>query len=397
MKEIKDFIAPHIAELPPSGIRKFFDIASSMKGVLSLSIGEPDFDTPWRVTRAGISSLERGGTHYTSNWGRIELRRLIARYMEERYGVSYCPDDEILITIGASEGIDLVLRTLIDPSNRDEVIIPDPSYVSYAPNVRAVGGVPVAVRLNAENGFKLTADQLEKAITPKTKVVILPFPNNPTGAVMNRAELEALAAVIKKHDIMVLSDEIYAELTYGEAAHTSFASIEGMYERTLVINGFSKSFAMTGWRVGFLCGNRDVLALCQRIHQYVIMCVPTVSQCAAEEALSASFETDYADIRQMREAYDRRRRLLVTRLNEIGLACHEPMGAFYVFPNVTGASGLNSEEFCTRLLNEKKIAIVPGNAFGPAGEGHARISYAASEETILTALRRMEEFLNGKV
>lgn len=393
MKQAKDFIAPRIAALPPSGIRKFFDIASRMTGVVSLSIGEPDFDTPWLYTRAGIGCLERGGTHYTSNRGRLELRKAISRYMERRFGVGYDPETQIVVTIGASEAIDLALRTVIDAG--DEVLVPDPSYVSYMPNVVIAGGTAVPVPITMENGFILTPEALEKAVTPRTKALILPYPNNPTGGVMGLRQLEALARFVEKHDLLVISDEIYAELTYGDEKHVSFASLPGMYGRTLVVNGFSKAFAMTGWRVGFLCGDAEILAAANKIHQYVIMCVPTASQAAAEEALKAGFASGFSDVARMVAAYDRRRRLLVSRLNAVGYRCHEPLGAFYAYPSIW-ESGQTSEDFCTGLLNDKHVAVVPGNAFGPRGEGHVRISYAASEENINTALRRMEEYLNER-
>lgn len=390
MKPVSELISNRIKSAPPSGIRKFFDIASEMSGVISLSIGEPDFDTPWPITKAGVESLRSGYTHYTSNWGRTELRGGISEYLNDRFGVHY-ELDQILVTVGASEAIDLSLRTILEPG--DEVLIPDPSYVSYAPNVIIAGGTPVPVRTDVKDAFRLTAEQLKAAITPRTKAIILPYPNNPTGAVMEKQYLESIALMLKDTDIIVIADEIYAELTYG-AEHTCFASLPDMYERTLLISGFSKSFAMTGWRIGYLCGNHELVAQAQKIHQYTIMCVPTASQFAAAEALRLGKLNNYADIKSMHEQYNRRRRLLVDELNKIGLDCLEPKGAFYAFPSIK-KSGLTSEEFCTQLLYGKKVAIVPGSAFGEAGEGFVRISYAASEDNIITALRRMREFLDA--
>ena len=379
-----------VAAVPPSGIRRFFDIVSEMKDVVSLGVGEPDFRTPWTYSDAAIYSLRQGRTHYTSNWGLPELRRLIAEYEEARFGVSYQPEKEILVTVGASEGIDLALRALVEPG--DEVLVPNPSYVSYAPGVAFAGGTCVALPTRAEDGFKVTAETLRAAITPKTKALILPYPNNPTGGIMGRADLEAVAGVLRDTNIAVISDEIYAELTYGEARHVSFASIPGMWDRTITLNGFSKAFAMTGWRLGYACGPNELLSVMVKIHQYTIMCAPTAGQYAAVEALRFGLENDFADVRRMVDAYDRRRHLIVQGLREAGLPCHEPLGAFYAFPSVK-ETGLSSEEFCEKLLWDQRVATVPGNAFGELGEGHIRCSYAASNENILEAVRGSGEFV----
>ena len=380
-----------VADVPPSGIRKFFDVVSEMDGVISLGVGEPDFNTPWTYTDAAIYSLRRGHTHYTSNWGLIELRRAIGRYLAGRFEIEYDPADEILVTVGASEGIDLALRALVGPG--DEVIVPDPSYVSYMPNIRFAGGVCVAVPTAAEDGFRLTPERLRAAITPKTKALILPYPNNPTGAVMRREDLEKVAGVLRGTDIMVISDEIYAELTY-EGKHVSFAAIPGMWERTITLNGFSKAFAMTGWRMGFACGPREVMAVMCKIHQYTMLCAPTPGQYAALEALSSGETNDYADVRRMVDSYDRRRRLIVHGLREAGLSCHEPRGAFYAFPAVP--KGMDSQTFCEKLLWEKKVAAVPGDAFGALGDGFIRCSYAASVENIQKAVERIAAFVRGE-
>ncbi len=377
-----------VAEVPPSGIRKFFDIVSEMKDVISLSVGEPDFNTPWSYTDAAIYSLRRGHTHYTSNWGLIELRRAINRYMLDRFDVEYDPTNEILVTVGASEGIDLALRAVVEPG--DEVLVPDPSYVSYMPNIRFAGGVCVSVPTAAENGFRLTPESLRAAITPQTKALILPYPNNPTGGVMGREDLEKVAEVLRGTDIVVISDEIYAELTY-EGRHVSFASIPGMWERTVTLNGFSKAFAMTGWRMGFACGPRELMAVMCKIHQYTMLCAPTPGQYAALEALTSGEQNDYADVRRMVESYDRRRRLIVNGLRAAGLSCHEPMGAFYAFPATPG--GMNSQAFCEKLLWEKQIAVVPGDAFGTLGDGFFRCSYAASVENIKKAVGRIADLV----
>ena len=387
----ENILCRRVADVPPSGIRKFFDVVSEMDGVISLGVGEPDFNTPWTYTDAAIYSLRRGHTHYTSNWGLIELRRAINRYLTGRFETEYDPTDEILVTVGASEGIDLALRALVEPG--DEVIVPDPSYVSYMPNIRFAGGVCVAVPTVAEEGFRLTPERLRAAITPKTKALILPYPNNPTGAVMGREDLEKIAEVLRGTDIMVISDEIYAELTY-EGKHVSFAAIPGMWERTITLNGFSKAYAMTGWRMGFACGPREVMAVMCKIHQYTMLCAPTPGQYAALEALSSGEQNDYADVRRMVDSYDRRRRLIVHGLREAGLSCHEPRGAFYAFPAVP--EGMDSQTFCEKLLWEKKVAAVPGDAFGALGDGFIRCSYAASVENIQKAVERIAAFVRGE-
>ena len=387
----ENILCRRVADVPPSGIRKFFDVVSEMDGVISLGVGEPDFNTPWTYTDAAIYSLRRGHTHYTSNWGLIELRRAINRYLTGRFETEYDPTDEILVTVGASEGIDLALRALVEPG--DEVIVPDPSYVSYMPNIRFAGGVCVAVPTAAEDGFRLTPERLRAAITPRTKALILPYPNNPTGAVMEREDLEKIAEVLRGTDIMVISDEIYAELTY-EGKHVSFAAIPGMWERTITLNGFSKAFAMTGWRMGFACGPREVMAVMCKIHQYTMLCAPTPGQYAALEALSSGETNDYADVRRMVDSYDRRRRLIVHGLREAGLSCHEPRGAFYAFPAVP--EGMDSQTFCEKLLWEKKVAAVPGDAFGALGDGFIRCSYAASVENIQKAVERIAAFVRGE-
>ncbi len=374
-----------LLQIKPSGIRKFFDIASEMQDVISLSVGEPDFQTPWHVRQAGIASLERGKTKYTSNWGEIWLRKEISAYLHRRFGLTYDPKDEIVVTVGGSEAIDITLRAFINPG--DEVLIPEPCFVCYEPITTLCGGIPVPIRTRMEDRFKLTPELLKAAITPKTKLLVLPFPNNPTGGIMTKEELEAIAAVLRDTNIIVLSDEIYAELTYGRR-HVSFASIEGMRERTMVINGFSKAYAMTGWRLGYVCAPAEVARQLCKIHQFAIMCPPTTAQYAAVEALRNGDE----DIEEMRSQYDMRRRLVVGTLRGMGIDCFEPEGAFYVFPYV-GKFGLSSEEFCGRLLTEKKVAIVPGNAFGESGEGYARISYSYSISHLSKALGSIKEFI----
>lgn len=374
-----------IVNIQPSGIRKFFDIANSMKDAISLGVGEPDFDTPWHVRDEGIYSLEKGKTHYTSNAGLRELKVEIDRYLTRRCGVSYDPDDEIIVTVGGSEAIDIAMRAMLDPG--DEVLIPQPSYVSYEPCAILANGTPVIIELKAENQFRLTPEELEAAITPKTKLLVLPFPNNPTGAIMERKDLEAIAEVIIKHDIFVLSDEIYSELTYLDE-HVSIASIEGMRERTLLINGFSKAYAMTGWRLGYVCGPSLIIKQMLKIHQFAIMCAPTTSQYAAVAAL----RDGDVDVANMREEYNGRRRYLMHRFKEMGLECFEPYGAFYVFPCIK-EFGMTSEEFVTELLNSQKLAVVPGTAFGACGEGFLRISYAYSLDSLKTAMDRMEAFI----
>lgn len=377
--------ASQLLQIKPSGIRKFFDIASEMDDVISLSVGEPDFQTPWHVRQAGIASLERGKTKYTSNWGEIWLRKEISAYLERRFDLHYEPREEIVVTVGGSEAIDICLRAFINPG--DEVLIPDPSFVCYNPLTSLCGGVPISLVTRAEDRFKLTPEVLKAAITPKTKLLVLPFPNNPTGGIMTREELEGIAAVLRNTNIIVLSDEIYAELTYGHR-HVSFASIEGMRERTVVVNGFSKAYAMTGWRLGYACAPREIAGQLCKIHQYGIMCAPTTAQYAAVEALRNGDE----DIEEMIGQYDMRRRLVVGTLRGMGIDCFEPEGAFYVFPCI-GKFGLSSEEFCGRLLTEKKVAIVPGNAFGESGEGFARISYSYSIAHLGKALESIKDFI----
>ena len=380
-----------VADVPPSGIRKFFDIVNVMDDVVSLGVGEPDFRTPWNYTDAAIYSLRSGHTHYTSNWGLLELRQWIARYQAERFGPEYNPENEILVTVGASEGIDLAVRALVEPG--DEVLVPDPSYVSYMPCITFAGGKCVPVPTDMEHAFKLTPEALRAAITPKTKALILPYPNNPTGGIMTRADYEAIAQVLKDTNIVVIHDEIYAELTYGEEKHVSFAAIPGMWERTITLNGFSKAFAMTGWRLGYAAGPKELMKVLCRIHQYTMLCAPIASQYAGVEALRVGFDTDFADVQRMVAAYDRRRRMLVSGFREAGLSCHEPLGAFYVFPSVKG-TGMGAEEFCEKLLYGHKVAAVPGTAFGALGEGHIRCSAASSNENIQKAIDRIKEFLD---
>ena len=381
-------LCERVRKVPPSGIRRFFDIVSEMKDVISLGVGEPDFTTPWRCSDAAIYSLRTGHTHYTSNRGLKELTRLISEY-EARFGVRYDPATEVMVTVGASEGIDLALRALIEPG--DEVLVPDPSYVSYMPCVAFAGGVCVPVKTTAENGFRLTADMLKARITPKTKAVIFPYPNNPTGGVMEPEDMKELAAVLDGTDIVVIADEIYAELTYTGRPHVAFASIPGMRERTITLNGFSKAFAMTGWRMGYACAPKEILDVMMRVHQYTIMCAPTAGQYAAVEALKSGLETDFADVKRMVRQYDRRRRVIVDGLRAAGLETHEPLGAFYAFPCVR-STGMTSQEFCVRLLEEERVACVPGDAFGETGEGYVRCSYASSLENITEAVRRIGAF-----
>ena len=384
---MRDPLNKTITTIQPSGIRKFFDVVHEMKDAISLGVGEPDFDTPWHIRDEGIYSLEKGKTHYTSNAGLKELKTEIDRYLNRHYGISYDVDHEIMVTIGGSEAIDAAMRAMLDPG--DEVLIPQPSYVSYVPCAVLAGGVPVVIELKAENEFRLTAEELEAAITPKTKLLVLPFPNNPTGAIMEKSDLEKIAEVIKKHDIFVLSDEIYSELTYLEK-HVTIASLPGMWERTIVINGFSKSHAMTGWRLGYACGPRVIIEQMLKIHQFAIMCAPSTSQYAAVEALKNGEE----DVLTMREEYNGRRRYLLHRFKEMGLSCFEPFGAFYVFPCIS-EFGMTSEQFATELLNTEKLAVVPGTAFGDCGEGFIRISYAYSLENLKEAMNRMEAFITG--
>lgn len=380
-------ISQKIQNIKPSGIRKFFDILEEMTDAISLGIGEPDFVTPWHIRDAGIYSLERGHTKYTSNAGMLELRREIANYLRRRFDLEYDYTNQILVTVGGSEAIDLAIRVLVNPG--DEVIIPVPSFVCYGPLTEMAGGVPVYVELTAENGFRLTPEQLKAAITPRTKALVLPFPSNPTGGIMERRDLEAIAQVLKDNDIMVISDEIYAELTYGQR-HVSPANLTQLYDRTVVVNGFSKSHAMTGWRMGYVCAPQPVIAAMTKLHQFGIMSAPTTSQYAAIEAM----RNGDVDIEKMRDEYDGRRRYLVEGLRRIGLPCFEPKGAFYVFPDIRG-TGLTSDEFCERFLMEEKVAVISGAAFGPGGEGFIRCCYATSMKDIAEALTRMDNFLTN--
>ena len=378
-------IAKKCKEMKPSGIRKFFDLAAQMEDVISLGVGEPDFQTPWNVRQAAVTALEKGKTKYTANAGIVELREAVSRNIHKNTGVDYDPKNEIIVTVGGSEGIDISIRALINPG--DEVLIVEPCFVCYAPIVSLCGGVPVSVQTTEETEFRLTADMLREKITDKTKLLILPFPNNPTGAVMERKDLEAIAEVIRGTDILILSDEIYSSLTYG-GKHCSIIQIDGMKERTIFVNGFSKAYAMTGWRLGYVAGPQPIIKQMLKIHQYGIMSSPTISQYAAIEAL----DNCDADIVKMRNEYDIRRRWLVNALNDMGLHCFEPKGAFYVFPSIK-STGLTSEEFCERLVYEHNVAVVPGNAFGECGEGYIRISYAYSLKHIMTAIDRIKEFL----
>ena len=373
-------------ELRPSGIRKFFDLAATMEGVISLGVGEPDFKTPYAIRRAGIESLEKGRTWYTANAGLAELRRQIAAYLARRFSLSYT-DQEILVTVGGSEAIDLCIRACLNPG--EEVLIPEPSFVCYDPITRLAGGVPVPIVTRPEDGFRLTPQALEAAITPRTKVLVLPYPNNPTGAIMKEEHLESIAAILRERDILVLSDEIYAELTF-EGRHVSIASLPGMAERTVVVGGFSKAYAMTGWRLGYAAGPREVIKVMTKLHQFAIMCAPTTSQYAAIEAMKHCDE----EIERMAIQFGMRRGLMVSSLNRMGLTCADPLGAFYVFPSIR-STGLSSDEFCQRLLEEQKVAVIPGNAFGQSGEGHVRISYSYSVEHLIEALRRIELFVEG--
>lgn len=386
------YLNASIAAVPPSGIRRFFDIAATMKDAISLGVGEPDFVTPYHIRDAAINSILDGETQYTGNRGLPELLREIAFYLENRYQVKYDPQREIMVTVGASEAIDIALRALV--SAGDEVLVPEPSYVSYSPSVIFAGGKPVGVETRAEDEFRLMPEAVRKAITPRTKALILPYPNNPTGGIMGREDLMKLAEVVRETGILVISDEIYSELTYGGVQHTSFASLPGMWDYTLTINGFSKAFAMTGWRVGYVCGPAEILSVMLKIHQYGILCAPRMGQVAAAEALRIGRENGYEDVLHMRQSYDRRRRLMVEGFRSMGLECFEPLGAFYVFPSIQ-KTGLSSETFCERLLREKKVACVPGTAFGPCGEGHIRCSYATGIDKLNIALDRMGEFVRN--
>lgn len=379
-------LSERAVSLKPSGIRRFFDIASEMEGVISLGVGEPDFKTPWSIRRAGIESLERGHTFYTANAGLQQLKLEIARYLSRRFSLTYEPKSELLVTVGGSEAIDICIRALVNPG--DEVLVVEPSFVCYSPITTLTGGVAVPIATRAEDSFRLTAAQLRAAITPKTKLLMLPFPNNPTGAVMRRKDLEEIADVLRGTDIMVLSDEIYAELTYGDERHVSFASIEGMQERTITVNGFSKAYAMTGWRLGYAAGPAAIIAQMVKIHQFAIMCAPTTSQYAAIEALRNCDD----EIETMRGEYDMRRRLLVEGFNRLGLTCFEPEGAFYVFPSIK-STGMTSNEFCEKLLAAERVAVIPGDAFGECGEGFIRVSYSYSIKHLIEALKRIEHFM----
>ncbi|MDD6160170.1 MAG: aminotransferase class I/II-fold pyridoxal phosphate-dependent enzyme [Oscillospiraceae bacterium] len=376
-----------IKQVQPSGIRKYFDLLSGMEDGISLGIGEPDFQTPWHIRDAGIYSLEKGFTKYTPNAGLSDLRREISGYLKRRFDLEYAPMGQILVTVGGSEGLDLCFRCILEPG--DEVIIPTPSFVCYGPLVSMTHGVPVLVETRAENEFRLTAEELKAAITPKTKAVVLPFPNNPTGGIMGREDLEVLAEVLRGTEIMVISDEIYAELTYGRR-HVSMANIPDMYERTIVVNGFSKAYSMTGWRMGYVCGPRELIAGMTKLHQFGIMSAPTTSQYAAIEAM----RNGDRDIEAMRDEYDGRRRFLVDGFRKLGLECFEPRGAFYTFPCIK-STGLSSEAFCDRFLAQERVAVIPGSAFGPGGEGYVRACYAASMKDLDEALRRLEHFLNS--
>ncbi len=380
-------LSEKIVTIPPSGIRKFFDIASEMKDAISLGVGEPDFDTPWHIREEGIYSLEKGRTFYTANAGLKDLRTEIHNYLRRKYDVTYDPDTEILVTVGGSEAIDIAMRAMLDPG--DEVLVPQPSFVSYVPCAVLADGVAVPIDLEEKDQFRLTPEKLREKITPRTKLLVMPFPNNPTGAIMTRPELEEIARIVEEYDLFVLSDEIYAELTYGEERHVSFASLPGMKERTVLINGFSKAFAMTGWRLGYACAPAVILKQMLKIHQFAIMCAPTTSQYAAIDAMRNSDE----DVKHMCESYDQRRRYLLHAFTEMGLDCFEPLGAFYAFPSIK-RFGMTSDEFAIRLLKEEKVAVVPGSAFGDSGEGYLRVSYAYSLKSLKAALGRMERFVN---
>jgi len=382
-----NFVNDTVKNLPASGIRKFFDVAAEMKDVISLGVGEPDFFTPWNVREEAIYSLEHRRTAYTSNSGHPALRQAISAYMNERFNLTYNEKEQVIVTVGVSEAIDIALRAVVEPG--DEVLVIEPCYVSYRACVILAGGIPVTVPTNAENNFRVQPEDIESRITPRTKAILLCYPSNPTGAIMEKADLEKICAVLRKHEnILVISDEVYAELTYTDDAHISIATLPGMYGRTLVLNGFSKAFAMTGWRLGFACGPADLIAAMIKIHQYVIMCAPTTAQLAGIEALQNGIE----GVQKMRSEYNDRRRLLVESFKEMGVDCFEPLGAFYIFPSIK-QTGMTSEDFCTRMLMEKRLAVVPGTAFGECGEGFIRCSYAYSVAELKEALRRFEEFL----
>lgn len=387
MIDYEKVVSPVVSALPPSGIRKFFDVVSEMKDAISLGVGEPDFTTPWAIREAGIYSLEKGQTHYTANAGLMELREEICNYNKRKFGLEYNPKKEVLVTVGGSEAIDLMIRAIVNPG--DEVLIPEPSFVCYKPCTIMAGGKPIPIETKEEDDFRLLPQQLKDKITDKTKLLILPYPNNPTGGIMSKADLEAIADILKDTNIMVLSDEIYGELCYVEEGHTSFAAIDGMRERTVVVNGFSKAFAMTGWRLGYALGPEPIIKLMMKIHQYGIMSAPTTAQFAAVEGLRNCDN----DVEEMRREYNYRRRCIVDGFRAMGLSCFEPLGAFYVFPCIK-STGMTSEEFCQNLLMEEKVAVVPGNAFGESGEGFIRCSYAYSIENIQEALKRIERFVS---
>ncbi len=386
MTEKKSFVADKIKKIPYSGIRKFFDVAKEIEGVISLGVGEPDFETPWAIRERAIYNLEKGRTVYTSNAGLMELREELSRYFERKINVKYNPKNQIIVTVGASEGIDIALRAVVNP--KDEVLLPQPSYVSYKPCIEMAGGVPVIITTKVENDFRLTPDELLDKITDKTKALILPYPNNPTGAIMERNDLEKIAEVLKDRDIVVISDEIYAELTYGDRTHVSIASIDGMYDKTIVLNGFSKAYSMTGWGVGYAAGPEDIISAMTKIHQYIIMCASTTGQYAALEALKSCD----VSVAAMRKEYDARRRFMLKGFRDMGLECFEALGAFYLFPCIK-CTGMSSDEFCERLLNEQKVAVVPGTALGESGEGFIRCSYAYSIDDINKALIHIEKFV----
>lgn len=386
MIDLDKLVSPVVDKLPPSGIRKFFDIAAEMQDAISLGVGEPDFTTPWAIREAGIYSLEKGQTHYTANAGLLELRQEICRYNSRKFGVEYDPKTEVLVTVGGSEAIDAMIRCVVNPG--EEVLIPEPSFVCYKPLTVMAGGIPVPIETKEEDDFRLLPEQLKEKITEKTKLLILPYPNNPTGGVMSKSDLEAIAEVLKDTNILVLSDEIYGELRYSDEPHTTFSAVDGMRERTVVVNGFSKAFAMTGWRLGYALGPERLIKLMTKVHQFGIMSSPTTSQFAAIEALKSCDN----DIEEMRREYNYRRRCIVDGFREMGLSCFEPYGAFYVFPCIK-STGMGSEEFCVKLLNEEKVAVVPGNAFGECGEGFIRCSYAYSIEKIQEALKRIGKFV----
>lgn len=388
MIDYNSILSDHVQKIKPSGIRKFFDIAEQFDDVISLSVGDPDFKTPWLVRREGMRTLEKGMTRYTANLGLLNLRKELSNYMNRKYGLDYHPENEIIVTVGGSEAIDIGIRALVNPG--DEVLIVEPCFVAYSPIVELTGGIPVPIPTKAENKFRLTGAELREKITPKTKLLILPFPNNPTGAVMRRGNLEEIASVLRETNVMVLSDEIYAELTYGKERHVSIASIEGMRERTIVINGFSKAFSMTGWRLGYAAAPAPVIQQMFKIHQYAIMCAPTTSQFAAIEALKHCDDS----VHEMVEEYNTRRRLVIEGFTSIGMPCFEPEGAFYVFPSIQ-STGLSSDEFCERLLYEQRVAVIPGTAFGESGEGFVRVSYSYSKKHLMEAIQRVDKFLKS--